>query len=71
MLKLLQNVYGQKQAGKIWHDFLSENIFKIGFERSNIDKCMFYRGNVVFLVYGDDVIFVPLDRTSINSVIKE
>ena len=25
MLKLLQKVYGQKQAGKVWADFLSEN----------------------------------------------
>ena len=29
MLKLLRNVYSQKQAGKVWGDFLSENFFKI------------------------------------------
>jgi len=71
VLKLLRNVYGQKQAGKVWADFLSENLFKIGFERSKIDECVFYRGSLVFLVYVDDGIFVSLDGSSIDSVIKE
>ena len=71
MLKLLRNVYGQKQSGKVWADFLSENLFKIGFERSKIDECVFYRGNLVFLVYVDDGIFVSLDATSIDNVIRE
>ena len=71
VLKLLQNMYGQNQAGKVWADFLSGNIFKIGFERSNTDECMFYRGNLVFLAYVDDGIFVSLDGTSIDNVIKE
>ena len=42
MLKLLRNVYVQKQVGKVWDNFLSEDLFKIGFERSNIDACVFY-----------------------------
>ena len=71
VLKLLRNVYGQKQSGKVWADFLSENLFKIGFEWSKIYKCMFYRGNLLFLVYVDDGIFVSLDGTSINNVIRE
>ena len=71
MLNLMRNVYGQKQAGNVWADFLSENLFKIGFKRIKIDECMFYRGNIVFLVYVDDGIFFSLDRTSINNVIKE
>ena len=71
MIKLLQKVYGQKQAGKVWDDFLSDNLFKIVFERSNIDKCVFYRGSLVFLVYVDDNIFVSLDGKSIDNVIKE
>ena len=62
MLKLLRNVYGQNRSGKVLDDFLSENIFKIGFERINIDECMFYCDNLVFLVYVDGVIFVSLDR---------
>ena len=71
VLKLLRNVYDQKQSGKVWDDFLSENLFKIRSERSNINKCIFYRGKLLFLVYFDDRIFVSLDRKSIGSAIKE
>ena len=63
-------MYGQKQAGKVWADFPSENLFNVLFERSIIDECVFYRKKLVFLVYGDDGIFVSLDGTSIDSVIK-
>ena len=71
VLKLLRSVSNQKQAGKVWADFLSENLFKIGSERSNINECIFYRVNLLFLVYVDDRIFVSLDGTSIGSAIKE
>ena len=64
-------MYGHKQVGKVYSNFLSENLSKIRFDRSNIDKCVFYRGNLVFLVYVFDGIFVSLDRTSIDSAIKE
>ena len=50
VLKLLRNVYSQKQAGKVWANFLSDNIFKIEFKRINIDECVFYCVNLVFLV---------------------
>ena len=69
--KLTIKVYCQKQAGRVWDDFTSYNISKIGFKRNKIDKCVFYRGNLVLLVYIDDAIFVSFDRTSIESVIKE
>ena len=71
ILKLLRNVYGQKQAGKVWDNLLSENLFKIGFKRSKINECVFYRSNLVFPVYVDDGIFFSFDGTSIYNVIKE
>ena len=70
VIKILRNVYVQKQAGKVWADFLPENILKIGFEERKIDECVFYHGNLVFLVYVDDRIFVSLYGTSIESTIK-
>ena len=41
IIKMLRNVYVQKQACKVWADLISDNIFKIGFKKSNINKCMF------------------------------
>ena len=71
VIKLLKKLYGHKQAGKVWDDFLYDNLFKIGFKRRNINECMFYRGNLVFPLYIDDGIFVSLDGTSIDNPIKE
>ena len=48
-----------------------ENLFNIGFERSIIFRCVFYRDNLVFLVYVDVIIFFSLDGKSIENTIKE
>ena len=71
VLNLLQNIYGQIQAGKFWADFLSENLFKIGFERRKVDECVFCHGKLVLLVCIDGGIFVFLERISIDSEIKK
>ena len=44
VLKLLKNVYGQKQAGRVWNDYLTGKLLGLGFKRSLIDECVFYRG---------------------------
>ena len=54
VLKLLKNVYGQKQAGRVWNDYLTGKLLGLGFKRSLIDECVFYRGSLVFLLYVDD-----------------
>ena len=64
VLKLLKNVYGQKQAGRVWNDYLTGKLLGLGFTRSLIDECVFYRGSLVFLLYVDDGIFVSLHGVS-------
>ena len=71
VLKLLKNVYGQKQAGRVWNDYLTGKLLGLGFTRSLIDECVFYRGSLVFLLYVDDGIFVSLDGSDIDETIKE
>ena len=34
ILLLLNNLYGQKQAGRVWNQFLVEKLLSIGFEQS-------------------------------------
>jgi hypothetical protein len=43
VLKLLKNIYGQKQAGCIWNSYLIEKLASIGFYPSLIDDCVFFR----------------------------
>jgi hypothetical protein len=71
VLKLLRNLYGQKQAGRVWNGFLVEKLRSIGFTQSLIDECVFYRDDVIFIVYVDDGIFVGPDLGKLDGIVTE
>jgi hypothetical protein len=51
VLELHRNVYGQKQAGRVWYKYLSNIlIHKVGFKQSKVDECVFYRGKVMYVL---------------------
>jgi histone deacetylase 1/2 len=50
VLKLLKNLYGQKQAGRVWNQYLIKGLIRIGFQQSEIDECVFYRLKTIFVV---------------------
>jgi hypothetical protein len=63
ILKLLANIYGKKQAGCVWNSYLVTKLREINFKQSLIDDCVFYRDDVIFIVYVDNGIFLgPLDQ---------
>ena len=51
ILRLKANVYGQKQAGRVWNKYLVTNLMKIGFFPSDIDECIFYKDGMVYALY--------------------
>jgi hypothetical protein len=71
ILKLLANIYGQKQAGSVWNSCLVTKLREINFKQSFIDNYVFYRNNVIFIVYVNDGIFLgPLDQ-QLRNIINE
>jgi hypothetical protein len=38
VLKLLANLYGQKQAGRVWNGYMVEKLYSIGFEPSTVSS---------------------------------
>ena len=56
MLKLKANVYGQKQAGRVWNKYLVTQLMKIIFFPSEIDECVFYKDGMIYVLYTDDFI---------------
>ena len=70
VLKLKRNLYGQRQAGKIWYDHLVAGLKKIGYEQSKVDECVFYKGKTIFFCYVDDGVFVGPNENEINESIK-
>jgi hypothetical protein len=71
ILKLLKNLYRQKQAGKVWNQHLTKGLKTIGFKQSNVDKCIFFCGNIIFIVYNDDGIFASISREESDKAIHE
>jgi hypothetical protein len=65
VLKLIKNLYGQKQAGRVWNQHLARGLKKAGFATSKVDECVFYKGKTVFIVYVDDGIFFGPDLKEI------
>ena len=71
VLKLVNNLYGQKQAGRVWNHYLVMHLLKIGFIQSKIDECVFYRKMVIFIVYVDDGIFAAIVESDIYEAMAD
>ena len=71
VLRLLKNLYGQKQAGRVWNKHLHAKLSSIGFQQSKYDDCLYYRGTTMFAVYVDDGIFASPNDEDINQAIND
>ena len=70
-LKIIKNLYGQKQAGQVRNQHLHKGLIDMGFQQSSINPCAYYQGNTVFLCYADDIIIISPKADDINMMIKE
>ena len=69
-LKIHRNMYGQKQAGRVWNKYLVDRLVnKLGFQQSKVDECVFYRGRTLYVLYTDDSLLAGPDEKEINQVI--
>ena len=71
VLKLKRNVYGQKQAGRVWNQYMDQGMRSIGFTPSKFDLCLYYHNSVNFLVYIDDCIVFGPDNRAIDDVVTD
>ena len=72
ILLIHQNIYGQKQAGQVWNQFLVKKLVKeLGFKQSEVDECVFYRGKTLYVLYTDDSLLADPDADEINQIIDE
>lgn len=55
VLQIHRNIYGQKQAGRVWNKFIvSKLVGELGFKQSKVDECVFYRGKTMYVLNTDD-----------------
>jgi hypothetical protein len=71
VLELLKNIYGQKQAGRVWNSFLVNKLMSIGFQPLTINDCVFFHDDIIFMVYVDDGIFIGNDDSQLKEAIRE
>jgi Reverse transcriptase (RNA-dependent DNA polymerase) len=71
VLEILRNIYGQKQAGRVWNQYLVQKLLSIGFVQSKYDECVFYRGKAMYLLYTDDSILAGPDRKELERITQE
>jgi Reverse transcriptase (RNA-dependent DNA polymerase) len=71
VLELKKNLYGQKQAGRLWYKHLTQGLLQLGFRQSVIDECVFYRQGTTFLVYVDDGIIAGPKKEDIDQIIVD
>jgi len=72
VLRVDRNVYGQRQAGRIWNKYLVDILTKdLRFKQSSYDECIFYRGSSIYLLYTDDSILAGPNRDELETIIKD
>ena len=64
VLRLINNIYGQKQVGKVFADYRDEKLCEINLKFLVSDECVFGRGKMIFVAYIDDGIFLSLTTTA-------
>ena len=72
VLKLHKNTYGQKNAGRVWNQYLVKKLItEVGFRQSKVDECVFYHGKVMYVLYTDDSILAGPDPKEIDRLIAK
>jgi hypothetical protein len=68
--KLIKNLYGLKDAGKTWADYLKKGLLERGWKSSEIDSCLFTKNGIVLVLYVDDAILLSPYKSLIDSEIR-
>ncbi len=56
----------------MWNQHLTKILIeKVGFEQSKVDDCVFYKGQVMYILYTDDSILAGPDPKEIDQVIED
>ena len=69
-LELIYNLYGSKDAGRIYYQFMKDYLHSLGFIQSTIDPCVFFYKNIVLLMYVDDFIIAGPNQGEIDDAIE-
>ena len=49
--KLLKNLYGLKDAGSTWFEYLKKGLDERDWKQSKVDSCLFTKSGIILVVY--------------------
>src|SRR5437763_5675107 len=70
-LRLIKSLYGLKQAPRIWYLFLCGVIVGLRFVALETDSCIYRRGDIIAVVYIDDIMLVGATKEQCKVVYVE
>ena len=72
--KLSKALYGLRESPRDWYECFDECITKLGFERSNVDLCLYkkrkYKEEIYLLIYVDDLLICSKSKKNIRNIKK-
>ena len=71
VLKLLRNLYGLKDAGLTWFQYLSERLESMDFHPTMSDPCIFVKGTNMIVLYVDDCIILSQTKAEADEIFNE
>ena len=70
-LRVTKSLYGSKFAPRNWYTHLRSGLIKLGLNESPIDKCLFYRKNLLLVLYVDDAGIAAPNKALIDAFVQE
>ena len=71
VLKLIKNIYGLADASLTWHMHLKKGLLDFGFQQSQVDPCLFFKGNLLFVLYVDDGVVLTPNKAEADALIAD
>ena len=73
VLHLLKNLYELKQASKKYFEYLCDHLRAehIGIELRNIDPCIYYKEEIILVIYVDNCLIFSKKKDAIDALIEQ
>jgi len=71
VVKLIKNIYGLADASLTWHTHLKKGLLEYGFKQSQVDPCLFFKGNLLFILYVDDGVVLCPNKQDADDLINK
>ena len=68
-LRLKKSLYGLSVAPKLWYQNLQKGLIEDNFQQSAPDECLFFKSNMIKLLYEDDCGIANPDMAEIDAFI--